>query len=75
MNLEETELDNELYLLVDTDGKFRRWTPKLGAARMMQLAEDLEPLRFRFDPMSEKAWETIDVDEHATLEEYTNADN
>lgn len=71
MNLDETELSDELYLLIGEDGKLRRWTTELGAARMMQLSEDLEPFRFRHASMGEKAWESIDLESHETLEHYT----
>jgi hypothetical protein len=73
MKLADTELDGELYLLVGEDGNFRRWTTELGAARMMQLSEDLEPFRFEHNELTEKAWERVDVEAHETLEEYTNA--
>lgn len=72
MTLRETELSETIYILLD-DGDVVGWSDDLGAARMLQAQDDLELTRFRYAPMSAKAWEGIDREKYQTLDQLKEA--
>lgn len=67
--LDGTELDEEIYLLVDNDGDVQNWTPRRSVANMKAIQDDLQVLRFSYDPLATEPWETVDTQQYNTFDQ------